>query len=36
MEAKKLSAEELIANLQIDEMTIKPSEKYNRNYGNIF
>ena len=36
MEAKKFSAEELIANLQIDEMTIKLSEKYNRNFGTFF
>ena len=35
-EAKKLSEIELIATLQIDEMTIKPSEKYNRNFGKYF
>ncbi len=34
-EAKNLNDSELV-NLQIDEMTIKPSEKYNRNFGKYF
>lgn len=35
-EAKNLSDSERIVNIQIDEMTIKPSEKYNRNFGKYF